>query len=487
MVLDAPETVAVAVLTTGAGDGDGDAAADGEFVVPQATAASTKLASNAPRTPKRAVMVSLRGLKCITNTYSAGLRSAGTEGADSLRATLQRLSRGYVTWLLYALFGCMAFLLNGLGAVLAPLQTELGVKRGDVAFYPSLFALGLVVVGLSGGSVVGRLGRRATLRLAIGGIVLGGVLFAVPGRVPTLFGALLLGLGSALLIQLMPALLAAIHEQSATAAIGEANGVASATSVVAPLAVGAALSVGLGWRIGYLGLPLLALSVAFIPAWRLNVPVAQTYASDSRSRTVAPLLGRWFDLLVAVSAEFCMIFWAASAMGDWHHATAAQAPALASLFLVGMATTRFLASPITRLLAETRVLILTSIGVAAAGFALFWSAPNLIVAAAGLAVTGIGIAMLYPTFVSLVIATWPQAPDRAAARAALASGLAIGVTPFLLGRLSDTIGLHAAYLIVPALLVVLAARSLIGPDSPSSGSPRPDSKPPTPRSGSPST
>lgn len=156
-----------------------------------------------------------------------------------------------------------------------------------------------------------------------------------------------------------------------------------------------------------------------------------------------------------------MIFWAASAMGEWHHATTAQAPALASLFLVGMATARFLASPITRLFPEARVLILSSIGVAAAGFVLFWSVPILVVAAIGLLVTGFGVAMLYPTIVSLLIATWPQAPDQAAARAALASGLAIGVTPFLLGRLSDAIGLRAAYLIVPGLLVVLTVRSLI--------------------------
>jgi fucose permease len=366
-----------------------------------------------------------------------------------------------VTWLLYAVFGCMAFLLNGLGAVLAPLQIELGVKRGDVAFYPSLFALGLVVVGLSGGSLVGRIGRRATLRLSIGGMVLGALLFAVPGRIASLLGAMVLGLGAALLIQLVPALLAGIHGRSATAAVGEANGVASAASVVAPLAVGAALSLGLGWRIGYLAIPLVALAVAFLPAWRLNVPAAQVFAGDPRSPIVAPLFWRWFDLLVAVSVEFCMVFWAASAMGEWHHATTAQAPALASLFLAGMATGRFLASPITRLLPDSRVVILTSIGVATVGFALFWAVPVLVVAAVGLTVTGFGIAMLYPTIVSLLIATWPQAPDQAAARAALASGLAIGVTPFLLGRLSDAIGLRAAYLIVPALLAVLTMRSLI--------------------------
>lgn len=373
---------------------------------------------------------------------------------------MQRLSRGYVTWLLYAVFGCMAFLLNGLGAVLAPLQMELGVKRGDVAFYPSLFALGLVVVGLTGGSLVDRIGRGATLRLSSGGMMVGGLFFALPGRLPTLIGALLLGLGAALLIQLMPAMLAALHAKSATAAVGEANGVASAASVVAPIAVGAALWLGLGWRVGYLAVPMLALAAVFFPVWHLNVPARQVVVDKPGSPRAGLLFGRWFDLLVAVSVEFCMVFWAASAMGDWHHATAGQAPALASLFLVGMATGRFLASPITHLLPDTHVLILTSIGAAAAGFVLFWSAPTLVVAASGLAVTGLGVALLYPTLVSLVVATWPHAPDRAAARAALASGLAIGVTPFLLGRLSDLIGLRDAYLIVPALLVILTVRTL---------------------------
>jgi len=291
--------------------------------------------------------------------------------------------------------------------------------------------------------------------------VLGGLLFAVPGRIPTLLGALLLGLGAALLIQLVPALLTALHEHSAAAALGEANGFASAASVVAPLAVGAALAVGVGWRIGYLAAPLIALAVAFLPIWRLGIPATRVLTEGSGSPATKPLLGRWFDLLVAVSVEFCMIFWAASAMGDWHHATAGQAPALASLFLVGMAGGRLLASPITRILPDTQVLIFTSIVVAGAGFLLFWSAPLLVASAAGLAVTGVGVALLYPTSVSLVVARWPNAPDRAAARAALASGLAIGVTPFLLGRLSDAVGLRAAYLIVPVLLMVLAVRTVI--------------------------
>src|SRR5260370_2658055 len=134
-----------------------------------------------------------------------------------------RLSRGYETWVLYGAFCCMAYLLNGLGAVLAPLEKELRVSRGDVAFYPSLFAAGLVVVGLIGGPLVGRIGRAAALRLAIVGMIVGGLLIAAPERIAALLGVLLVGLSAALLIQLVPAVLTAIKSGAPAAAIGEAN------------------------------------------------------------------------------------------------------------------------------------------------------------------------------------------------------------------------------------------------------------------------
>jgi fucose permease len=368
------------------------------------------------------------------------------------------LSRGHATWLLYGVFSCMAFLLNGLGAVLPPLQRELHVSRGEVAFYPSLFAVGLVVVGLAGGPLVSRIGRGAALRLAIAGMILGGLLIAAPVQVATLLGALLMGLGAALLIQLVPAILSAAQPQAPAAAIGEANGLASATSVLAPLAVSIALAAGLGWRTGYLAAPLLALAALTLPAWRLAIPDAPMPATDMPSGAPSPMLGRWLDLLLAVSVEFCIVFWAASAFIAWDRASLSQAPALASLFLVGMATARALSARIIGRIPDQRALILACTAAALAGFALFWAAPTLTLAAAGLLVTGLGVALLYPTTVSRVIAAWPQAPDRASARAALGSGLAIGVAPFLLAQASDAIGLRAAFLIVPLLLLALAVR-----------------------------
>jgi MFS family permease len=371
----------------------------------------------------------------------------------------QTLRRGGATWLLYSLLGCFAFLLNGLGAVLEPLQHDLGVGRGQVAFYPTLFASGLLVVGLVGGPLVSRIGRSVALQAAMIGMLAGGVLLGTPQRALTILGALLLGVGGALLIQLLPALLADLHPRTPTAAVGEANGLASTTAMIAPLAVAGALSAGLGWRAGYLVVPLAALAV-FLPfTWRVTLPaVHPPDRPTAETAATSPLLGRWLDVLLAVSVEFCMVFWAASAVTDWHDASEGQAPAVAALFLVGMAGGRALAAPITRRLTTPHGLLLTCASVAAAGFALFWLAPTLALAGAGLLLVGFGVALMYPTTVSRTVAAWPHAPDRAAARAALASGLAIGGAPFLLARLAGGIGLRAAYLIVPVLLGALAVR-----------------------------
>ena len=52
------------------------------------------------------------------------------------RRTNIPIERDRVTWLLYSLLGMVGFLLASLGAVLVPLQKDLGVERAQVAYYP---------------------------------------------------------------------------------------------------------------------------------------------------------------------------------------------------------------------------------------------------------------------------------------------------------------------------------------------------------------
>jgi len=389
---------------------------------------------------------------------------------QTLEVPLPALVRDRPTWQLYGLLGLLGFLLNGLGAVLGPLQRQLHVERAAVAFYPSLFAVGLLAVGLVGGPVVARLGHRAAAALAVSGLAAGAVLLASPGRLLTLVGAVALGAAGALTVQVVPAALSQRHPHAEPAALAEANAVSSLAAVLAPAAVASALAAGLNWRIGYL-LPVLPVTAALLVMLRRGRPTDPAPAGRPDGAQAddvgaapglepGPLLSRWVDVVLAVSVEFCLVFWAATAFTDWHRAGPAAAPALAGIFLLGMAIIRAAAG---RLLPGHHpfTVLQLACGAAAAGFATFWAVPSTLGAAAGLLVTGAGVALLYPVTLARLVAAWPNARDRAAARGALASGVAIGGAPLLLARLSDGIGLRLAYLFVPALLAALAGHALV--------------------------
>jgi MFS family permease len=123
-----------------------------------------------------------------------------------------------------------------------------------------------------------------------------------------------------------------------------------------------------------------------------------------------------------------------------------------------MAATRAVAQPVTRAVPEAWRLVTGGCLVALAGFVLFWTGPTIWIAAIGAIVVGLGLGLQYPVLLPLFVSGYPDTPDRAAARGTLASGLAIGGAPLVLAWVSDRLGLHDAYLIVPLLLVLLAVR-----------------------------
>jgi hypothetical protein len=380
----------------------------------------------------------------------------------------QSPTRGRTELGIYAALGVLGYLLNGLGAVLGPIQHQLGVGRTAVAFYPSLFALALVAVGLLGDLPARKLGHQNLLRAGLLAMLLGAALLTAHSRPVTLVGALVLGCGGALLAQAIPTLLTARQGPAAPAAIAEANAVSSLASIAAPWLVAAALAAGVSWWMGYL-LPMIPVVILLVATFRITSDTSVHNPATGAARPEprpglepGPLFGRWCDVLLAVSAEFCMVFWAADALRSWHGVSAAAAPALAAAFLVGMAAARGTAAVLTRGRHPVLVQLVAAL-VAAAGFTCFRAAPGngfgTVLAVAGLLIAGMGIALLYPLSLSRVVAAWPQSPDRASARAALASGLAIGIAPLLLARLADSFGLGTAYLIVPILLLALAGHA----------------------------
>ena len=367
------------------------------------------------------------------------------------------MKRTVSTWAAYGTLGLLGFWLNGLGTILAPLRVDLGVDRSQVAFYPSLFAVALVLTGLTGEALVRAIGRRATMALSVVGMSAGAGLLCVPSRWVTIAGAMVLGIGCALTLQTVMVALAAEFPALSGRANSEANGLASLMAILVPWTVGGSMALGFGWRIGYLAFPLVAAVVVMGALLRSGRPDAATPAPAPLAATGEhqPMLWRWVVLVFAVSAEFCCLLWAADAFTAWHGLSPAAAATCLSAFLVGMAVGRVALS--ARASAHpVRVVIWRQVALAAVGFVLFWAAPWWPVSLAGLLVIGLGISVIYPVGVSHAIAAWPDRPDAAAARTLFASGVAIAGAPYLLARLADVADIRQAYLVVPVVLGLLA-------------------------------
>ncbi|TDC74651.1 MFS transporter [Actinomadura sp. 7K507] len=369
-------------------------------------------------------------------------------------AVLRRTSS---TFGLYLTFGCLGYMLTALGAILPELREERGLPRAEVALYPSAFALGLVVVGLIGHRLARRLGPLA-LPSALVALVGGAAIIAVAGgRLGTGIGALVLGLGGAGLVQLIPAGLRALHGGDGAVPIGEANAVASTASVLSPVLIGAALAQGLGWRFAF-AVPPLALAAVLLLTRRAVAPVISEDAAPAPGeRTPRTFVSRWFDLVLAVGVEFCMVFWAADFLRSVKDLGSGSATTFSAAFLLGMAVGRTVSGPVVRAAGGADRLLAAATGVGVAGFAILWAAPAPL-AVAGLLVVGLGVALLYPVILAQALAAWPSQPVRAAARCALASGVAIGVAPLALGTLADLTTLRAAVFVAPALLLILLVR-----------------------------
>ena len=157
-------------------------------------------------------------------------------------------------------------------------------------------------------------------------------------------------------------------------------------------------------------------------------------------------------IVLAVSVEFCMIYWSADYLEVGLGMQKVDAAQAVSLFLAAMIVGRWGGSRLVQRFADQKI-VLAAILAAGVGFIIFWKAETILAGLTGLFITGLGVASLYPLILSMAIGASNGNSVQASARATLASGTAILLLPLILGRLADTFGIHQAYAIVALLLL----------------------------------
>ena len=374
--------------------------------------------------------------------------------------------RDRCTWLAYLLLAFYGYFLNSLGPITPFLKDELRLSYTVSSLHFTAFAAGILLVGLVGQVLIPRVGQESALWIGAFGIsVSAAVLIFVRSVFFTVGASFFMGSFGSLILVTVPSILSDRHGGSRPVALSEANLTASLVSIAAPLLVGWAAHLPGGWR---WALGIVALAPFLARPWfgRFTPCRAVSPALDSSpGRRALPGLYwlLWAALFLAVSVEFCMIFWSASYLTTRLGVSKATAAQAVALFLGGMVVGRLAGSRLVRHFPIARLLI-ASVVLAGLGFGLFWGPRNIGVVLVGLLVTGLGVASLYPLVLSLAIGV-TQDSVRASVRATLASGGAILALPLVLGRLADAVGIWAAYGVVVvllagilAVLVVAAAR-----------------------------
>ncbi|MEA3184694.1 MAG: hypothetical protein QOJ74_1171 [Ilumatobacteraceae bacterium] len=351
-----------------------------------------------------------------------------------------------------------ALLVGGLsvGVVLGELRHQFHLSGVIAALHGSTFGFASILAGIFGVRVVDWLGRRTSLATSAVAIASGVTMFCLgPAWPVTLAGTALAGMGGALLVMVMPALISDHHGQHRAAAFAAVNGAPGLAGVSFSLLVGAALALHWSWRPPYLILTGLIGLILTAVAWPVSVPESPRKSDFSlaylRQRDV---FVPWLHIVNAVFSEFAVGVWAATYLKEVGHASGGQAAALAGVFGVMMFCCRLVLPALMRVFGDATISV--SFSVLAVGALVMCFAPGLLPRVIGLVIVGFGGAPLYPLTVDRLYASAEHKIDSISLGAIciLASGTAVTLGPLTLGVLADSVGLRKAMLIVPIVGVL---------------------------------
>jgi fucose permease len=351
---------------------------------------------------------------------------------------------GTFGWYLYALGPSMDFL-----------RTEQGTSALVMSLHMAAVSLGAMFGGALASYMSYRVGRGKSLRLSGFSMAASLGLLAV-GTTPTvtLSAAFLLGVVSTGTVTLTTTFLDQANGPKSAVALAEANMAAAFAGLVSPLAVGGAVALGLGWRIGLLASAFMFLVVE---AFR-----GDTTAFDDPHRKVGKKVKvvlpsrywwSWALMITTTGSEFMIVLWNTTLLRDRAGLGDAAAAAGLATFTGGIALGRFILSRIAHKYDNEKLLI--------AGFVIpliafwgMWFSQSALVMLISLAFFGVGAGVHWPLGIARLVRAGKEHPDAASSRSAYATGGAGVVLPVMLGAIADQTGVHTAFLMVPAVLLI---------------------------------
>ena len=389
------------------------------------------------------------------------MTSAAQSGATTMRPVHDR-----VTWMEYLQLAFWAWFLYAFGATNALLRDEQGTSHSVAGLHGTALAIGGLIGALLTARVIDRWGRGRVIRVSALTAAASILLYTVPhGTLPvTLAGAALASFFGTFLLISINAFLLDYQGLAGPTALTEANALASLAGLLGPLAIGLGAATFLGWRAG---MWVVVAALLVIEIWRgrdLDTFGTKGLAAHEDAPGHLPKRVYWSLALIMcfLGSEFCLTFWGADLLRErCGFGPAAAAASLASI-TAGMLVGRFSGAQVAHR-TPTETILRWSVVLALASFALAWSFTWWPVVILGLFLTGVGIGVHWPMGVARTVRASGGMTDRASASASIAGSIAIATAPILLGVLSDNVGFHVAFLLVPIMLLIALAILLLRP------------------------
>lgn len=307
--------------------------------------------------------------------------------------TTQPFRRDRFTWLAYLLLAFYAYFLNILGPITPFLKEELSLSYTISSLHFTAFALGILLIGMGGQIIIHRIGRGYALWTGAFGMTIT-ILILLAGKSPviTIGAAFGMGLIGSLILVIVLSGLSDQHGEKRAVAISEANVIASLVSASAPLMVGWCANLPGGWRLALGTVAFTPLILRFGFGKSITIPNPPEQENTTNNQPL-PLMYwvYWTAVVLAVSVEFCMIFWGADYLETNLGVQKANAAQAVSLFLAGMIIGRLAGSRLVQRFSTHRVTI-ASILLTGCGFLLFWLTKQAMIGMLAMFITGLGIA-----------------------------------------------------------------------------------------------
>jgi fucose permease len=366
---------------------------------------------------------------------------------------------------IFLCFFSMGFV-DAMGPLASTIQKQYQLSGFMAGLLPAFAFVAFAIFSVPGGILAARIGKRNLLVLALALCALGVLVptLVVPGFALLLASVFVLGVGTTLLQVAGNPIMGDVSEEGlfarnlSFAQFVKGIGSVGSTALVARLAVGE-----LGWRRVF---PVfLALTVASLLAvLLLKVKEKRADAPPSVGSSVALLGEPAFGLAVLgiflyVGAEVGLATWLGPRLEGLGYEESRSKFLGPTLFLGSLMIGRLLGSGVLSFM-SARAFFRVSAGLGALGILGVLSGfPAL--AIAGVACAGLGFANIWPVLFSLTV---EARPERGAELSGLMCMAIFGgaVLPPLMGRLNDTAGMTAAFLVPLASFAYLLALSLRG-------------------------